>query len=141
MTQVFYCPTAEYSKIIDEVKADQTGLYSGKTKAELEMKHGPLQVMSGEDAVKLVEKAATTDPIAIDQERFIDLLECLPPSKWHTFPGAEAFHVCERITYNIVTWCVRIGKDYFTFNGTCMMTSLQAVELVKAHLEKTAQPA
>lgn len=140
MPNVFYCPTAEYSKIVDYVKEDQTGLYSGKTQAELESKYGPIQVMSDEEAVKLVEQAASTEPTAIDKDRFFDLLECLPPSKWQTFPGAEAFHICERITYSIVTWCVRIGKEYFTFNGTCKMTSQQAVEVVKTHLEKVAQP-
>lgn len=142
MTNVFYCPTAQFSGIIDVVNDDQRGLYSNKTKEELEAQYGgPVQVMADSDAVALVEKAATTEPVAIDNDRFIDLLECLPPSKWCTFPGAEAFHICERITYDIVTWCVRIGKEYYSFNGTCKMTSQAAVELVKAHLEKSAQPA
>lgn len=142
MKNVFYCPSAKYTQIVDIVNADERGLYTNMTKEELEVEYGgPVQVMTDDEAVVLVEQAATTQPVTIDQERFIDLLECLPPSKWHTFPGAEAFHICERITYNIVTWCVRIGKEYFSFNGTCKMTSQQAVELVKAHLEKSAQPA
>ena len=139
---VFYCAIAAYNQIVDVVTADETGQFSKMTKEQLEAKYGgAVQVMSHEDAIVLIEAAATTKPVAIDEDRFVELLEVLPPSKWRTFAGAEAFHICERITYSIVTWCVRIGTQYFAFDGTCNMSSQEAVELVKNHLQSQLQPA
>jgi hypothetical protein len=49
----------------------------------------------------------------ITEERFLDMLNCLPPSRWIRGADVETFHVCERLTENYVSWFIRIGDQYF----------------------------
>lgn len=43
-------------------------------------------------------------PESITEERYQEALECLPPSRWHGVAGVSVFHICERITGNLVQW-------------------------------------
>lgn len=128
---VFFSPTERYSNIIDTVEPDGRGKYGGQTKAELELVYGPLEILGQEDAVSRVEKMHTKEPVEITKERFWHFLEVLPPCKWsHPVPGCEAFHVSERITYSIVTWCVRIAERYFSVDCSDKLQPAQVVNLV-----------
>ncbi len=56
-----------------------------------------------------------TAPVPISAMRFNDMLEVLPPSRWHNAGGFEVFHVCERLTANLVSWFARSGDCYYEF--------------------------
>jgi hypothetical protein len=57
-----------------------------------------------------------TEPTEITQERFWEALECLPPSRYQRNSGVEVFHICERITGNLVSWYGHKDDRYFTFD-------------------------
>ena len=60
-------------------------------------------------------KSLITDPTPIDKKTWNYYLEVLPPCRWTSEQGVELFHVSERLTDNLVTWCARVGSQYFTF--------------------------
>lgn len=93
--------------------------YTDKTFAEYEAESpNPLALVTEAEIDQLIEKyhaSLITKPEPITQERFWDLLECLPPCRWCTVGGVELFHVSERLTGNLVTWCARIGTNHYSF--------------------------
>lgn len=127
---VFYSETARYGGAIDMVMPDGLGQFSGKTQAELESENGPLEVIEAHAAMARDEAKRTTAPVEIDEDRWRYWLEVLPPCKWERVRGAEVFHVSERITYSVVTWCVRIGKRFFAMDATDRLKPVEVVELV-----------
>jgi hypothetical protein len=50
---------------------------------------------------------------AADFQRALDVL---PPSRWTVHRGVEMFHICERVTHDIVAWHARLGDRCYTFN-------------------------
>lgn len=57
-----------------------------------------------------------TDPVEETKEQFWEALECLPPSRWHHVRGVELFHICERITADLVSWHAKLNGRFYTFN-------------------------
>lgn len=54
-----------------------------------------------------------TDCESITEERYWEALECLPPSKYCAIDGVTMFHICERITGELVDWyAVHNGKHF-----------------------------
>lgn len=58
-----------------------------------------------------------TPPAPITAERWDDMLNVLPPARWHHCYGVELFHVIERITGDLVTWYAKIGDQHFEMNN------------------------
>ena len=46
----------------------------------------------------------------VDEQRFWDMLEVLPPGNWTRRMDSESFMVIECQTANLYTWMVRAGK-------------------------------
>ena len=51
----------------------------------------------------------------IDEARFWEMLEVLPPCRWGTVGGYEVFHVSERLSGNLVSWFAHRGDNYYEF--------------------------
>jgi hypothetical protein len=71
-------------------------------------------------------------PQAISKERFWELLECLPPSRWQNISGAEVFHVSERLSGNLVQWCARIGANHYAFTDDAALSVEKLREILDA---------
>lgn len=56
-----------------------------------------------------------TEPKPITKERYFEMLEVLPPSRWGSIGSWEVFHVCERITHNLVSWFAKRGDECYEF--------------------------
>lgn len=56
-----------------------------------------------------------TKPERITRERFDEMLNILPPCRWHNADGFEVFHVSERLTYSLVSWFAHMGSRYWEF--------------------------
>jgi len=128
---IFYCPTASYPAL-DIVNADGRGRYGGKTQAQLEAEHGPIEIVDDAECTRRIEASNITAPVEIDHDKFWYWLECLPPCKWYRGGNTEAFHISERITESIVTWCVRVGERYFSLQDTDKLLPKQAIEKVQS---------
>jgi len=57
-----------------------------------------------------------TGPQRITQERYEELLNCLPPERWTRGVGYGSFRLSERLTGAIATFCVRIGDSFYSLN-------------------------
>lgn len=56
-----------------------------------------------------------SDPLVeINEEKFIEMLEVLPPLRWQQFAGWERFCMAEFWTGSYTQQYVRAGKRYFT---------------------------
>jgi hypothetical protein len=98
---------------IDFVRPDGLSLYGSKTLEQLTEQYGEVVIIDTESAYRQHCDSYKKAPVEINEERFMDMLEILPPAKWVRHVEEESFHVCERIAGNIVSIFVRIGKRYF----------------------------
>lgn len=100
---------------------DGTVAYSGglTPDAYAEARGFPVKIVNGEELDGLVSAhvaSMVTDATEETEKQFMDALSVLPPARWTTYQGVEAFHVSEAITYDLVEWHCRIGDRYFVFN-------------------------
>jgi hypothetical protein len=129
--QVFYSPSQKYGGVIDEVKNGR-GRYSGASFEETAKTYPDLEIIAAEEAVHRDRNRRITTPRAVEAGYFDEMLNVLPPCKWYRGADSEAFHMSERITYDITTWCVRLGDKHYIFDDTDTLTAQQAIELVAA---------
>ena len=62
------------------------------------------------------EDQKTAQPAeVIDAETFNDALNVLPPCRWNTYAGINAFHVSERISGDLVHWYASYQGGYIRF--------------------------
>jgi len=69
-------------------------------------------------------------PVSISAERFYEMLEVLPPSRWHNAGGFEVFHICERLTGNLVSWFARSGENHWEFTQDATITDGELCKLL-----------
>lgn len=136
--QVFFSPSAKYCSAIDVV-VNGIGAYSGKTLEQFQQEYPDIQIVEDEISVQHDRNRKITAPQEITEEAYNDLLDCLPPCKWSRgATGGSAFHISERITYDIVTWCVKLGDRYFRFDDTDQLNATAAVQRVREALGVSA---
>jgi hypothetical protein len=105
-----------------------------QTLAEMRARFGYEMVQVGEleDVARASEDAVRTAPVEVNEERWMDMLEVLPPLKWTGRGGTESFRISE-MTYNSVTTTfVRIGKRYFEMSERVTVTHEDLVAAVRA---------
>lgn len=90
---------------------------------------GAIEV-SLEDAYVEIEKAAKikyiTDPIEIDEDRYMEMLEILPPMNWI----GGTFMLCEFSFGNYTEIFCKIGKRYFEFSDSASLKEAEIIEKV-----------
>ena len=104
---VFYDPTSH--RMIDGVKyldpRRPVGVYSGDTWPQLRREYPGLQILPADEAQALIDESCRRPPWEISEERYWDLLNCLPPLKWIRHEYSESFMVCEAMSQNTHTIC------------------------------------
>lgn len=63
-----------------------------------------------------------TPPTPVSAERFDEMLNVLPPSRWYRGERTEWFHLCEYLDNDLVMWLARIGDRYYEFHDTPRLT-------------------
>jgi hypothetical protein len=138
--KVFFSPSAKYSSAIDVVHPETgLGVYSGKSLDDFRVEYPDVSIVDDEVAVQHNRNRHISEPVEITEERFHEMLDVLPPSKWRRSASAESFHICERITYDIVDWFVRIGDRYYTFADTDRLSAEDVIR--KASVLHFKEPA
>jgi hypothetical protein len=118
---VFYQPGN--NNVFDEAVDKGTGyvgIYSGMTLASAQAQGA--QLMTEAEASQLVDAAHVKAPKPCSEERFMDMLEVLPPQDWRTTPDSESFKLQERTTGNITLIMVRIGDAYWEMEDMVNLT-------------------
>lgn len=97
---------------IDQIKLGK-GIYTGKTVDELQALYPESELMDEAQAVRLREASYIEAPKEVDSERFLSMLEILPPMAHVCSGNAETFKLCEFITGNVTRIFARVGKRHF----------------------------
>jgi len=73
------------------------------------------------------EKSRITQPVVITADRFYEMLEILPPQRWHNCGGFEVFHIQEHITGDLVAWFAYREDQYFEFIDSCYISDVDLI--------------
>ena len=73
-----------------------------------------------------------TEPTEETLDAFEDALNVMPPSRWQRVNGVEMFHICERITLDLVSWHARRGDRFFTFTDRASRPAIDIARKVNA---------
>ena len=95
--------------------------YGRKTLDEAMRQHPGAEVMPIEAAHEACCDQYRTDPAQCGAERFLEMLEVLPPLRWQRRGASESFMVGEMIYGDIAAIFVRLGREdgeptYWSFN-------------------------
>jgi hypothetical protein len=112
---------------IDIIRQDGRSAINWETKEEIEKRFPNVQIMNFDEFRVLQEETTCTQPEEITKEKFIEMLEVLPPMKWNNRGYDETFMMCEFWTGRITGIYCRIADRYFTFLGICTLTHSEIV--------------
>lgn len=99
----------------------------GLTLAQYEQEHGiKTRLLSEAELFTLCaeyENGLKTAPAQISEARYWEMLEILPPCRWHTAGGFEIFHVSEHLTGDLVSWFAHRTGTYWEWTDSCRISS------------------
>jgi len=111
--------TADAGRLIVDAINPQTGLgrWSGMSQQELEAKYGAIRVRPLDQAAKEKDEANVSQPIPVNEQQFMDALECAPPlvRNFDRNADTESFQMSEYYSGRITGMYVRIGATYWCF--------------------------
>lgn len=112
--------TGQSHRIIDQAVFNEESQaytsFGGKSLADMQVSYPGLQVGEFDEVLLAKEEFYRHQGIfEIDEEAFMDALECLPPVDWKRVGEIESFKLSERLTGNITSIFCRKGQRYFRF--------------------------
>lgn len=114
--QVFFVPgrqgIIDYAVQRDGVLVSE---YAKKSLAELELEYPGITVGDCDTVFTAQQEALKSPPALITYDRFMEMLEVLPPEGWAHRGGSESFKMCEYQSGHITSIFARIGKQYYEF--------------------------
>lgn len=132
MKHVFYEPGQLWA--IDFAVQIETGFVSemtGETLEQLRQRYPNAVLASTEEWRVQAEASIITEPQITTRDRFIEMLEILPPDGWHRSEHEESFKMSERYSGRITHIFVRIGRTYYTFLDSCKLSHQEIVDKCK----------
>ena len=105
--------------------------HDGKTLEAYLFEYPLRKVITGEELDALLEShyaSLVTAPAPISEDQYNEWLECLPPCRWRSYGPYTAFHISERLTGNLVQWCVKHGQNYYGFTDSASMSEQSLIE-------------
>jgi hypothetical protein len=127
-TPVFYVPSRP--GIIDlAISRDgvMRGAYSNETLEEMALRYPGVQLGELGPVSAASDDAFRCPPQPISEERFIEMLEVLPPEDWQGADGAESFKLSERTSGSITAIFCRIGNRYFELQDSFTLSHNEIV--------------
>ena len=107
---VVFCTAT--NRIVDRVRRHES--HAGAI-ARLAEYGTALTVMALDDAAARYQNAFRTEPVAISQARWHEMLGVLPPVDWQSTAAGDSFKLVERTAGTITAIFVRINERHFTF--------------------------
>lgn len=120
---------------IDMVKPDSSpemGLYSKETIEQLATKYPGVEIMDFDEFAAFKERALSSQPKEITEERYMEMLCVLPPEDHVVGIGDESFKCCERLSGRITSIYCRLGSRFFTFDDVYTLTHEEIVRRCSA---------
>ena len=92
----------------------------GLSPEEYAREHGFEIRIIGEAELRALDDAhvasLVTAPYEETEDQWEYALNVLPPSRWTDYRGVNMFHICERVTHDLVAWHCRFSGKFYTFN-------------------------
>lgn len=131
----FYVLDSGMPQALDVVLVDEAGnkfgMWSRDSESEIKSRYQGVSIIPVSEFVDMQNKACLTEPVQITEERFIEALEVMPPLHWVRRGADESFKFQERYSGNVTSIFVRLGKEFYTFNGMDNMTHDAIIAKVK----------
>lgn len=132
-TPVFYVPGKP--GIIDvAVMRDgaHVGQYSGETLDQIAVRYPGAALGELGPVTEFSENCFRSPPVEITQERFIEMLEVLPPVGWKHDGTGQSFKLSERTSGNITAIFAEIGGKYFELSDSIFTPHAKIMAACKA---------
>jgi hypothetical protein len=136
-TKVFYVPGRP--GIIDlAVLRDGVlrGGYSNDTQQEMDKRYPGVQIGELGPVAAASEDMFRHPPQPITEDRFVEMLEVLPPVGWIRGDGAESFKLSERTSGSITSIFCRIGNRYFEMADSITLPHNEIVTRCAGSMER-----
>jgi len=105
-------------------------LYGGSLD-ELKESYPDMVLTTTDKAQALIDSKYKTVPVKIDEEKFYEMLEILPPENWNKLDGGTYFQMCEYITGSITSYYVCYLGDFYTFSDAAWMKPEEVMARIK----------
>lgn len=90
------------------------GIYSGDTLEQIQQREPGAEVIAyGDWHRAMVAMYLGLLPMPITEEKYHEMLDCLPPSHWRRAKGSSSFQMVEHQWDQVTTAFVRVGDLYF----------------------------
>ncbi|MCR4319791.1 MAG: DUF1419 domain-containing protein [Candidatus Brocadiaceae bacterium] len=122
---VFYQPGKP--GIID-LCIDGKGQYSGESLEQMRLRYPGAEIGELGAVSEYSENCFKSAAVEITEDRFIEMLEVLPPINWVHENGSESFKISERTYGNITAIFARIGERYFELSDSIFLSHQQIME-------------
>lgn len=113
--------------------------YTRQTQEQLAEQYGEVCMMGIRECTAGREAFVITEAKEIDQTRYMDMLEVLPPLDFVNTGRTSSFKMSEMYSGNITTIFVRVAGRYFEFKDRVTLTHSEILSRVLEHV--TAQDA
>ena len=142
-TECWYVPGE--TAIVDLIHPDDgLTLHFQESAAEIQARHPAAQRIAFDEAWKLADAAGTArykqNIIEVDEARFMDALNVLPPVGWTTRNGVESFRISERLWGNLTDIYARSGDRYFKLVDDIRLPAATIAEQVAAYARANPAP-
>ena len=132
-TPVFYVPGRP--GIIDLAvlrDGEQVGGYSGETLPQIALRYPGVQLGELGPVSAASDESWKSPPVEITADRYMEMLEVLPPVAWKSSRDAETFKLSERTSGNITAIFCRLGERYFEMQDSIFLKHDAIVDACKA---------
>lgn len=109
--KVFF--SASLPGIIDFVMENGRSHITGEDLAAIRSRYPDAEIIAFDEAVRQRDDIFKEEPIRISKEKFIEMLEVLPPLHWRSSGNSESFKLSEFTCGSITAICCRIGDEYW----------------------------
>lgn len=108
------------TSIIDEVNPiTGRSAVCGETLEQIRKRYPKAEIVTWEPWLSNKEKAHCTEPQPIDKDRFMEMLEVLPPQRWQHGKNCESFELMEHYSGRVTSIYARFGNRYFEWMDVC----------------------
>lgn len=104
-----------------------TGAYSNETLEQMRVRYPDAILGELGPVAAASEDMFRSPPVEIDEDRWMEMLEVLPPVNWVCDSEGESFKLSERTSGNITAIFARIGERYFEMQDSAFMKHEQII--------------
>lgn len=110
-------PDAVYFKDLAVQDEDGNRYSAHFTTSEADLLAEGYELVHVDEMIRRSEEHYTSDVVEIDEDRWMDALEVLPPGDWIRTGDAESFYCAEFLSGNVTAQYVRLGSKHYCYNA------------------------